>query len=92
VAECAEVDTPNYIHILKIVIRFLRLVQDPISMHLAWKQSPENIFVLKKNEDSVFEAFNELVSYLVTVIYFRLGYLFGSLSRQLKAALCFFFF
>lgn len=42
------------------------LVQDPMSMHLKWKQTPTNIFVLKKNEDSVFQAFNKLVNYLTS--------------------------
>ena len=46
---------------------YLMLIQDPISMQLKWRQTPTNVFVIKKECDSVFESFNEFVNYLTNV-------------------------
>lgn len=48
----------------KVTDDYLMLIQDPISMQLEWRQPPTNIFVLKKECDTVFESFNEIVNYL----------------------------
>ncbi len=56
---------------------YLMLIQDPISMQLKWRQTPTNVFVIKKECDSVFEAFNEFVNYLTKVRHYtnKLKYL-----------------
>ena len=51
----------------KVSDDYLMLIQDPISMQLKWRQTPRNVFVIKKECDSVFESFNEFVNYLTNV-------------------------
>ncbi len=46
---------------------YLMLIQDPISMQLKWRQTPTNVFVIKKECDTVFDSFNEFVNYLTNV-------------------------
>lgn len=43
---------------------YLMLIQDPISMQLKWREKPSNVFVIKKECDTVFDAFNEFINYL----------------------------
>jgi len=51
----------------KVTDEFLMLVQDPISMQLEWRSKPNCVFLIKKECDTVFDSFNEILDYLTEV-------------------------